>query len=76
MVDTAFVAFLVGSDLARRSRWSRRCMGSAAAALLLTGLAIDALTPYAVVIVLFGGLMTGWLVRWLLRAASVRPATG
>jgi uncharacterized protein (TIRG00374 family) len=50
-------------------------MGSAAA-LLLTGLAIDTLTPYAVLIVLFGGLMTGWLVRWLLRAASVRPATG
>ena len=75
MIESAFVAFLVGSDLARRSRWSRRCMG-AAAALLLTGLAIDALTPYAVVIVLFGGLMTGWLVRWLLRAASVRPATG
>jgi uncharacterized membrane protein YbhN (UPF0104 family) len=75
VVDSAYVAFLVGSDLARRSRWSRRCMGSAAA-LLLTGLAIDTLTPYAVLIVLFGGLMTGWLVRWLLRAASVRPATG
>ena len=44
VIDSAFVAFLVGSDLARRSRWFRRCMG-AAAALLLTGLAIDALTP-------------------------------
>ncbi len=75
VVDSAYIAFLVGSDLVRRSRWSRRCMGSAAA-LLLTGLAIDTLTPYAVVIVLFGGLMVGWLVRWLLRAASVRPATG
>jgi len=75
VVDSAYVAFLIGSDLVRRSRWSRRCMGSAAA-LLLTGLAIDTLTPYAVAIVLFGGLMTGWLVRWLLRAASVRPATG
>ena len=75
VIEAAYVAFLVGSDLARRSRWWRRCVGSTAA-LLLTGLAIDALTPYAVVIVLFGGLMTGWLVRWLLRAASVRPATG
>ena len=75
VVDTAYVAFLVGCDLVRRSRWSRRCTGSAAA-LLLTGLATDALTPYAVVIVLFGGLMMGWLVRWALRAASVRPATG
>ena len=43
---------------------------------MLTGLAIDTLTPYAVVLVLFGGLMIGWLVRWLLRAASVRPALG
>lgn len=75
VVDSAYVAFLIGSDLARRSRWSRRCLGSAIA-LLLTGLAIDTLTPYAVLIVLFGGLMTGWLLRWLLRAASVRPATG
>jgi uncharacterized membrane protein YbhN (UPF0104 family) len=75
VIEAAYVAFLVGSDLARRSRWWRRCVGSTAA-LLLTGLAIDALTPYAVVVVLFGGLMTGWLVRWLLRAASVRPATG
>jgi glycosyltransferase 2 family protein len=75
VVDAAYVAFLIGSDLVRRSRWSRRCMGSAAA-LLLTGLAIDTLTPYAFVIVLLGGLGTGWLVRWVLRAASVRPATG
>ena len=74
VVNTAFVAFLVGSDLSRRSRWSRWCTGSAAA-LMLTGLAIDTLTPYAVVLVLFGGLMIGWLVRWLLRAASVRPGS-
>ena len=75
VVDTAFVAFLVGSDLRRRSRWARWCTRSAAA-LMLTGLAIDTLTPYAVVLVLFGGLMIGWLVRWLLRAASVRPGSG
>ena len=75
VVDTAFVAFLVGSDLRRRSRWSRWCTRSAAA-LMLTGLAIDTLTPYAVILVLFGGLMIGWLVRWLLRAASVRPGSG
>ena len=74
VVNTAFVAFLVGSDLSRRSRWSRWCTGSAVA-LMLTGLAIDTLTPYAVVLVLFGGLMIGWLVRWLLRAASVRPGS-
>ena len=75
VVDSAFIAFLVGSDLARRSRWSRWCISSAAA-LLLTGLAADTLTPFAVALVLAGGLMAGWLVRWLLRAASVRPAAG
>ena len=69
VVDSAFIAFLVGSDLARRSRWSRWCTSSAAA-LLLTGLAADTLTPFAVALVLAGGLMAGWLVRWLLRAAS------
>jgi glycosyltransferase 2 family protein len=74
VVDSAYVAFLVGSDMRRRSRWSRWCVVSAAA-LLLTGLAVNTLTPFAVVIVLFGGLMVGWLVRWLLRAGSVRPAT-
>ena len=44
------------------------------AALLLSGLAVDALTPFAVSIVLFGGLLAGWLVRWLLGAASVLPS--
>src|SRR5580700_10024468 len=72
VVDTAFVAFVVGTDLTRRSHWSR-WWPSAAAALLLSGLAVDTLTPFAVVIVLFGGLLAGWLVRWLLGAASVLP---
>jgi uncharacterized membrane protein YbhN (UPF0104 family) len=72
VVDTAFVAFVVGTDLTRRSHWSRwwPCV---IAALLLSGLAVGALTPFAVVIVLFGGLLAGWLVRWLLGAASVLP---
>jgi len=72
VVDTAFVAFVVGTDLTRRSHWSRwwPCVG---AALLLSGLAVGALTPFAVMIVLFGGLLAGWLVRWLLGAASVLP---
>jgi uncharacterized membrane protein YbhN (UPF0104 family) len=72
VVDTAFVAFVVGTDLTRRSRWSRWWPG-VVAALLLSGLAVGTLTPFAVVIVLFGGLLAGWLVRWLLGAASVLP---
>ena len=73
VVDTAFVAFVVGTDLSRRSHWSRWWPG-AVAALLLSGLAVGALTPFAVLIVLFGGLLAGWLVRWLLGAASVLPS--
>jgi glycosyltransferase 2 family protein len=73
VIDNAFVAFLVASDQARRPHWSRWCPGLAAA-LLITGLAVDTLTPFALVIALFGGLTVGWLVRWALRAASVRPS--
>jgi glycosyltransferase 2 family protein len=72
VVDTAFVAFVVGTDLTRRSHWSRWIL-CALTALLLSGLAVDALTPFAAVIVFFGGLGAGWLVRWLLGAASVLP---
>lgn len=73
VVDTALVAFLVGSDLARRSRWTR-WYRLAGAGLLLTGLAVDSLTPFAVIIVLFAGLLFGWVARWLLGAPSVRPS--
>jgi uncharacterized membrane protein YbhN (UPF0104 family) len=72
VVDTAFVAFLVASDLARRSRWTRWYLLSGAG-LILTGLAVDSLTPFAVTVVLFGGLLFGWATRWTLRAPSVRP---
>lgn len=73
VIDSAFIAFVVASDLTRRSRWSRWCTGLAAA-LLITSLAQDTLTLFAMVIALFGGLGAGWLVRWALGAASVRPS--
>jgi len=73
VIDSAFVAFVVASDLTRRPRWSRWCTGLAAA-LLITSVAQDTLTPFAMVIALFGGLGAGWLVRWALGAASVRPS--
>jgi hypothetical protein len=64
VVDTAFVAFVVGTDLSRLSRWSRWWPRSGAV-LLLSGLAVGTLTPFGVVIVASGGLLVGWVVRWL-----------
>jgi uncharacterized membrane protein YbhN (UPF0104 family) len=72
VVDIAFVAFVVGTDLSRLSHW-RQWWPRAGAALLLSGLAVGTLTPFAVVIVASGGLLIGWVVRWLLGAASVLP---
>jgi uncharacterized membrane protein YbhN (UPF0104 family) len=72
VVDTAFVAFVVGTDLSRLSHW-QRWWPRAGATLLLSGLAVGTLTPFAVVIVASGGLLAGWVVRWLLGAASVLP---
>lgn len=72
VLETAFVAFIVGSDLVRRARWARWCVISCVA-LLLTGLAVDALTPFALMLAVFAGLSFGWIMRWLLGAASVRP---
>ena len=72
IVDTAFVAFVVGTDLSRLSRW-QRWWPRTGAALLLSGLAVGTLTPFAVVIAASGGLLAGWVVRWLLGAASVLP---
>jgi uncharacterized membrane protein YbhN (UPF0104 family) len=74
VVDTAVVALVVGTDLARRSHWSR-WWPRAGAAQLLTGLAVGTLTPFAVVIAGFGGLLAGWTVRWLLGTASVLPGS-
>jgi uncharacterized membrane protein YbhN (UPF0104 family) len=73
VVDSALVAFLAGSDLARRSRWTRWYV-LAGSGLILTGLAVNSLTPFAVVIVVFGGLLFGWAARWVLRVPSVRPS--
>jgi glycosyltransferase 2 family protein len=72
VVDTAFVAYVVATDLTRRSHWSR-WWPCAVVALLISGLAVGALTPFAVVLVFSGGVSAGWLVRWLLGAASVLP---
>jgi uncharacterized protein (TIRG00374 family) len=72
VLDTSLVAFLVGSDLVRRARWSRWCYLSGTS-LLLAGLAVDSLTPFAVLLALLVALFVGWGTRWALGAASVRP---
>lgn len=72
VVNAAVVTFLVVSDLARRSWWTRWYTLSGAG-LLLTGLAVDSLTPFGVGVVLFGALGMGWALRWMLGAPSVRP---
>jgi uncharacterized membrane protein YbhN (UPF0104 family) len=72
VLDTSLVAFLVGSDLVRRARWSRWCLLSGFS-LLLAGLAVDSLTPFAVLLALLVALFVGWGTRWTLGAASVRP---
>jgi uncharacterized membrane protein YbhN (UPF0104 family) len=72
VADTALIAFAVGTDLTRRSYWSR-WWPRAGAALLVSGLAVGTLTPYAAGIVLFGGLAAGWLVRWALGTPSALP---
>ena len=74
IVDTAFVAFVVGTDLTRLSHW-QHWWPRAGAALLLSGLAVGTLTPFAVVIAASGGLLVGLVMRWLLGAASVLPGT-
>ena len=74
VIDTAVVAFLVASDLVRRTHWVRWCV-LVGATLLLAGLADDELTPFALLVAFFAGLFCGWGIRWLLGAGSVRPST-
>jgi uncharacterized membrane protein YbhN (UPF0104 family) len=72
--DCAFVAFLVGSDLVRRARWTRWCTLSAAA-LLFFGLASRALAPLGLPAALVGGMFFGWFARWALGTVPARPNT-
>jgi uncharacterized membrane protein YbhN (UPF0104 family) len=73
IVDTTFFAFLTATDVVRRPRWTRWCV-MGALLLLLGDVAVGALAPLGSVIVLLGGLGSGWLVRWALGARSLRPS--
>jgi uncharacterized membrane protein YbhN (UPF0104 family) len=73
VVVGVYVAFVTGSDLARRARWTRWCVISAAA-LACSELFLGALTAYGFLVVLPAGWSVGLITRWALGAASVQPA--
>lgn len=68
----AFTAFVIGTDLVRRPRWTRWCL-LAVGALLLGELLLADLTFYAALVAPLMGWATGLAVRWALTTASVRP---
>lgn len=73
VVVGTYLAFLTGSDLARRPRWSRWCVITASA-LVLSELLIRALTAYGALVVLPAGWCAGLLWRWAIGATSVQPS--
>jgi glycosyltransferase 2 family protein len=74
VVSVGFVAFLTGTDLARRPRWRRWC-ALAAGLLPLSELIVGDLTFFAVLAAPVGGWAIGLLVRWVLAVSSVRPSS-
>ena len=74
VVCIGFVAFLTGTDLVRRPRWRRWCL-AAMGTLLVSELALDNLTFFAMLVAPLAGWTIGLVVRWTLTAASVRPSS-
>jgi len=72
VVTVGFIAFLTGTDLARRPRWIRWCV-LAATLLPLGELAVAELTFFAALAAPLGGWAIGLLVRWSLGVCSVKP---
>jgi uncharacterized membrane protein YbhN (UPF0104 family)/tRNA A-37 threonylcarbamoyl transferase component Bud32 len=71
--DAAIVAAITGSDTARYHRWGRYC-GLAVGAVLVTGLALNELTLFAVALIALGGWACGLVTRWSLRTTVRRPS--
>jgi uncharacterized membrane protein YbhN (UPF0104 family) len=69
----AFVAFLTGSDLVRRGRWTRWCV-LGTGALFAFAVGSKVLAPYGVPVALLGGMSMGWLTRWTLGTSPARPS--
>jgi uncharacterized membrane protein YbhN (UPF0104 family) len=72
VVAGTYLAFVTGSDLARRARWTRWCVLTGGS-IVLSELLLGSLTAYGLLVVLPGGWGAGLLTRWLLGAASVQP---
>jgi uncharacterized membrane protein YbhN (UPF0104 family)/tRNA A-37 threonylcarbamoyl transferase component Bud32 len=72
--DCAFVAMLTASDIVRRRHWTRWCLRTGGA-LFLFDVASRALSPFGIPVALVGGLLFGWLTRWLLTTEAARPSS-
>ena len=73
VVLVGFTAFVTGTDLARRPRWTRWCV-LAVLLLPLSEVAVNDLTVFALLGAPLGGWAIGLLVRWVLAVSSVRPS--
>ncbi len=71
--DAVIVAFVVGSDTVRYHRWGRYCT-VIIGALLLTGLALNEITLFGVIVAALGGYAVGLGTRWSLRTTVRRPS--
>jgi glycosyltransferase 2 family protein len=74
VLTIGFIAFITGTDIARRPRWTRWCI-LAVVLLPLGELTAGDITFFALLAAPLGGWAIGLLVRWILTVASVSPAS-
>ena len=73
VLTIGFIAFITGTDIARRPRWTRWCI-LAVVLVPLGELTAGDITFFALLAAPLGGWAVGLLVRWILTVASVSPA--
>ncbi|MHB8246891.1 MAG: lysylphosphatidylglycerol synthase domain-containing protein [Acidimicrobiales bacterium] len=71
--DATIIALITGSDTARYHRWGRYCT-VIVSALVVTGLALDEVTVFGVIVAAMGGFTVGLVTRWALRTTVRRPS--
>ncbi|MGO9197399.1 MAG: lysylphosphatidylglycerol synthase domain-containing protein [Acidimicrobiales bacterium] len=71
--DAVIVALVTGSDTARYSGWGRYCT-IVVSAVLVTGLALDEITLFGVLVAALVGYSAGLLTRFARRATVSRPS--